>query len=258
MVSAEQGDTIGTHWMGVFYHEGFGVAKNIDKAIEYLTKAAERGNGQSWFQLYLIHSGKQGQEDDRKDPVKAYRYLLNAIFRGVTYFDEATAFFSTHFDELAREFINMRGYTITLDEKITAEQKQEVLKIHEAFLIEMKNSFSDALRKDRLYNRPCGFLNDQQIWMVGVQMQYMLDNVLRFNHVDFIKAIKLDLGPILGDIGLWSCTYLLEQAKLEKNTDLKKKLAVCLELLEKYMESGLDILNQEKKYNFINKFEPIP
>mgnify|MGYP003343609829 CR=1 FL=1 len=27
--SAEQGDVIGLHWMGVFYHEGFGVAKNI-------------------------------------------------------------------------------------------------------------------------------------------------------------------------------------------------------------------------------------
>jgi TPR repeat protein len=32
------------HWIGVFYHEGFGVGKDLDKAIEYLTKAAEMGN----------------------------------------------------------------------------------------------------------------------------------------------------------------------------------------------------------------------
>ena len=49
MISAEQGDVIGMHWMGVFYHEGFGVAKNMDKAIDYLTKAANAGNGQSYF-----------------------------------------------------------------------------------------------------------------------------------------------------------------------------------------------------------------
>jgi len=45
MTSSEQGDVIGTHWMGVFYHEGFGVAKNVAKADEYLNKAAALGNG---------------------------------------------------------------------------------------------------------------------------------------------------------------------------------------------------------------------
>ena len=42
--SAEMGCLIGTHWMGVFYQEGFGVGKNIDKAIELLGKAAKMGN----------------------------------------------------------------------------------------------------------------------------------------------------------------------------------------------------------------------
>ena len=50
------------YWMGVFYHEGFGVSKDITKAISYLTKAAQGGNGQSWFQLYVIHCGKEGQD----------------------------------------------------------------------------------------------------------------------------------------------------------------------------------------------------
>ena len=29
MTSADSGDIIGTHWMGVFYHEGFGITKNV-------------------------------------------------------------------------------------------------------------------------------------------------------------------------------------------------------------------------------------
>ena len=37
------------HWIGVFYHEGFGVAKDINKAIEFLLKAAEAGNCQSMY-----------------------------------------------------------------------------------------------------------------------------------------------------------------------------------------------------------------
>lgn len=44
-MSADQGDSIGNHWIGVFYHEGFGVTKNLDKAVEYLTKGVATGNG---------------------------------------------------------------------------------------------------------------------------------------------------------------------------------------------------------------------
>jgi TPR repeat protein len=31
--------------MGVFYYQGFGVGVNIDKAIEFLTRAEKYGNG---------------------------------------------------------------------------------------------------------------------------------------------------------------------------------------------------------------------
>ena len=48
-MSADQGCQIGTHWMGVFYHLAFGVPKNAAKAVEYLTKAAKKGNGQSCY-----------------------------------------------------------------------------------------------------------------------------------------------------------------------------------------------------------------
>jgi TPR repeat protein len=63
-LSSEKEDVIGTHWLGVFYHEGFGVNKNLDKAIELLTRSSKAGNGQSYYQLYLIHSGNS-HEDER-------------------------------------------------------------------------------------------------------------------------------------------------------------------------------------------------
>ena len=58
--------------MGVFYDEGFGVNKNLEKAVGYLNKSAESGNGHSMFQLYLIHSGNQGQDDAYKNVELAY------------------------------------------------------------------------------------------------------------------------------------------------------------------------------------------
>ena len=44
-MSAEQGCLVGAHWMGVFYMEGHGVARNLDKAELMLQKAAKMGNG---------------------------------------------------------------------------------------------------------------------------------------------------------------------------------------------------------------------
>ena len=49
LISSDQGDVIGTHWCGVFYHEGFGLEKDVPLAVEYLEEAAEEGNGQSMY-----------------------------------------------------------------------------------------------------------------------------------------------------------------------------------------------------------------
>ena len=40
--------------------------------------------------------------------------------------------------------------------------------------------------------------------MVGVLVKYFVNQVLRFDHQDFVRAIKTDLGPLLGDTGLWA------------------------------------------------------
>jgi len=38
------------------------------------------------------------------------------------------------------------------------------------------------LGKDRLYERSCGFVTDQQIWMIGVLINYLLKHVMYFDH----------------------------------------------------------------------------
>ena len=75
---------IGTHWLGVFYMEGFGVAANLDKAEICLLQAAKAGNAQSNFQLFQLYS----TVEEKKDPVKAYKQIWKAVTRGVTYFDQ--------------------------------------------------------------------------------------------------------------------------------------------------------------------------
>lgn len=124
MTSSEQGDVIGTHWMGVFYHEGFGLNKNLDKAIEYLTKAADAGNGQSMYQLYLIYSGKG--DASAKNPEKAYEYLMRAIHNGVTYFDEAVSFFVENYAVLAPIYVKSKNLSIELN----AESEKDIKNMH--------------------------------------------------------------------------------------------------------------------------------
>ena len=145
------------HWMGVFYHEGFGVSKNIEKAIEFLTQAASKGNCQSMYQLHLIKSGNDGQDDNFRDVEGSYEWLLKGIQCGATFFDQAIEYFKQHFDVLAPVFLSQKKLDIDCKDE---EKKTEIMNIHDAGIKEMKNDFSASLGKDRLYHKPCGFLND--------------------------------------------------------------------------------------------------
>jgi len=49
-----------------------------------------------------------------KDVKSAYRYLLDGIYTGVTYFDEIKDYFKTNIDELAGEFAKNSPH-LTLD-----------------------------------------------------------------------------------------------------------------------------------------------
>ena len=157
MISAEQGDVVGQHWTGVFFMEGFGCNINYDKAVANLTAAAEQGNCQSMFQLYLLYSGKENQPQEMKNPELAYNWLMKGIYGGCTMFDEAIEFFKEHYAVLAPNYVKTKKIPI----EVKPETQQDIQNMHEANIKELKSAFSTALGKDRMYHRPCGFLNDQ-------------------------------------------------------------------------------------------------
>ena len=121
---------------------------------------------------------------------------------------------------------------------------------------DMKTQFMAALGKDRMYKRPCGSVTDQQIWMIGVLLKYFLRQVMRMDCLDFTRAIRTDLGPLLGETGLWAMRNYLATVT-QKGNDEKKKLArTAIDLVTKYLESDMDVLGVEKKYNMLNRFGP--
>ena len=79
MLSAEQGDLLATHFCGIFTHLGFGVARNLDKAVEFLSKSAEAGHCHSMYQLFLVYSGEEGQNEKMMDVEKAYNFLVKSL-----------------------------------------------------------------------------------------------------------------------------------------------------------------------------------
>ena len=134
MLSAEQGDIVGMHWIGVFYHDGFGVSKDTKKAKEFLIKAADMGNCQSMYQLYMICSGNEGEDEKFKDELEAYNWLMKAISSGATFFDDAIKYFKNNFNVLAPIFLNNRGLDLdSMDET----KKNDILNIHQAGITEM-------------------------------------------------------------------------------------------------------------------------
>jgi TPR repeat protein len=90
--------------MGVFYHLAFGVGKDIPKAIEYLKRAAKEGNGQSCYQLAIIHLNEEGFID----VPKAYHYFEKALLTGVSFFDEFHGLFKQHQDTLSPIFLEKK------------------------------------------------------------------------------------------------------------------------------------------------------
>lgn len=80
--------------------------------------------------------------------------------------------------------------------------------------------------------------------------------MLHFSHSDFIKAIKQDLGPVFGECGLWVLTNMANRYKDKGKTEKRRKAQVSIDMVKSFLESGLDYLSKENKYNFMNKFCP--
>jgi hypothetical protein len=127
-------------------------------AEENLKIAADAGNGQSMYQLFLLHSsGTMNTTPKALVNVQlAYDYLIKAIGTGVTYFDDAVAYFKKNYAVLAPAYVKAKKLGV----EITPETEKDILNMHDAALGEIKISFSAALGKDRMYHRPCGFIND--------------------------------------------------------------------------------------------------
>jgi len=47
--------------------------------------------------------------------------------------------------------------------------------------------------------------------MIGVLLKYFVKYVMHFDHLDFLRAIRTDLGPLLGDTGLWALKNYLNK-----------------------------------------------
>lgn len=87
-------------------------------------------------------------------------------------------------------------------------------------------------------------------------MKYFLKSVMHFQHEDFLTALKVDLGPLLGEAGLWALknyeNRMAEAGKEEK----KKKARNAIDLITEYLENGLDNLGKLTKFNVKNRYGP--
>lgn len=87
-------------------------------------------------------------------------------------------------------------------------------------------------------------------------MKYFLRKVMHFSHEDFMTAFKVDLGPLLGEAGLWALKNY-EERMAEKGKDEKKKKARCAhDLISEYLANNWDNLGKLSKYNLKNKYGP--
>lgn len=112
-------------------------------------------------------------------------------------------FFVENYDEVSPVYLKQKASVVQL---MNTEDKKEMENIHKGLIGELKNSFSKALGDDRMYKRPCGFIEDQQIWLMGVNLKYAINKVLHFDHRDFLTAMRCELCPLLGATGVWIVT----------------------------------------------------
>lgn len=78
--------------------------------------------------------------------------------------------------------------------------------------------------------------------MIGVLTKYFVKKVLRFDHSDFMKAIKQDISPLLGELGIWALTNY-NNRQLDKGKTEKRKMGqVAIDIIKSYLENGFDYI----------------
>lgn len=159
-------------------------------------------------------------------------------------------FFRENFDVLSPVFCQLRKTPVEM------KLKEEILNIHDAYVNELSETFMAKLGKDRIYQRVCGFVTDKQIWMIGVLVDYFVKHVMFFDHEDFLTAMKVDLGPILGETGLWALKNYEQRMELKGKVEKKNLIRNAHDLIAEYMENGYDKLGKLSTYNMKNKYCP--
>lgn len=71
-VLADQGKPEAQYFMGLFYHNGFGVPRDQAESAKWFLKAARQGDARSQYYVGIMAEKGQGVE---KDPVAAHRWL---------------------------------------------------------------------------------------------------------------------------------------------------------------------------------------
>jgi uncharacterized protein len=71
-VLADQGKPEAQYFMGLFYHNGFGVPRDQTESAKWFLKAAQQGDARSQYYVGVMAEKGQGVE---KDPVAAHRWL---------------------------------------------------------------------------------------------------------------------------------------------------------------------------------------
>lgn len=79
-------------------------------------------------------------------------------------------FFVNNYDALKDKFLKSKSPSDLVD----PNNKEEIIRMHEAFTNEMSAGLGQALQKDRLYNRPAGFIQDTGIWQMSVLCKYFI------------------------------------------------------------------------------------
>jgi TPR repeat protein len=71
-VLADQGKPEAQYFMGLFYHNGFGVPRDQNESAKWFMKAARQGDARSQYYVGIMAEKGQGVE---KDPVAAHMWL---------------------------------------------------------------------------------------------------------------------------------------------------------------------------------------
>ena len=71
--AAKQGNANAQYNLGLMYHEGRGIAKNVAKAVAWYQKAADKGNADAQFNLGCMYGNGEGIARDEAEAVRWFR-----------------------------------------------------------------------------------------------------------------------------------------------------------------------------------------